>query len=100
MIKQIKYWWYRYQNDGVPSPEEIRDIMRTYPEIFPKFKHVRNTKFEISLRYSYGATIQKLAEDNKVTRERIRQILCGVYRTSKSPERRKELIELQRKMQQ
>lgn len=77
MMRELKNWWFARQN-GYPSKDEMRRILwltNTDPT---------SRTFQIGLAYVQGgATIESVAADFEVTRERVRQVLLKLQRGTK-----------------
>lgn len=72
MIQRIKNWWFLRQN-GHPSKEEIKSLAYKNPQISPKI-------LLAAAQYARGKTLEEIAADQNITRERVRQYLLKYLR--------------------
>ncbi len=78
VLRQIRFWIYRKLNDGMPSREEARRARwnaSTY-----RFAFVLD-------RYSDGRTLEEIAKELEVTRERIRQMVMKGCRQNREKDK-------------
>lgn len=85
VVKKLLFWYHR-KRYGVPSVVEIMDICQKYPYLIRIFKHSLNNRRRIAVYYTVGFTIDEIAKNLNISRERVRQVLYRLYRMSKNPE--------------
>lgn len=74
MTRKLKFWWFRRQN-GYPCKEEFRPIL-----VKSKISTMSRT-YLIGMSYvRWESTLESVAEEFGVTRERVRQVLNKIYR--------------------
>lgn len=80
-MKRLKFWFHRWRNDGLPSPDEVRHYVVMNPDAYRKL----GTKIRPSVSlYWQGVSIGDIAREHNVTRERTRQVILKGYRRLKS----------------
>jgi len=81
-MKRLMYWYWRKYKD-IPHPSEITDLyIKSFPE---SVEDKDNTRWGgVALDYIWyidgKSTIKNIAEDRKVSRERVRQCIWKAYR--------------------
>ena len=77
MVTALKYWWHRRQK-GYPCKDEIADCVLNLESL-----SIRKASFAY-LYLDDRNTIEDVASAMSVTRERVRQVLMGIYYRSKN----------------
>lgn len=92
LLKKLKFWHYRNINDGLPSSEEVSSlgawndlcemIKKSKKEDLGgvKFRPVFRRYVEMAAHYSLGESLEEIAKEHNVTRERVRQCIMKYYR--------------------
>jgi len=77
---KIYNWIYHKRNPDVPAKRDIKE----YAEYSsPRYRYVVDRIWQIALFYSWDLTVEEIAENLNITRERVRQCLWKFYRLNR-----------------
>ena len=93
MITAIKYWYWRRFKHEV-HPDEVRRLV--CDAIIEKGSRAGHRKYQMAALYGQGVSLEDVAKEFNVTRERVRQVAFRIYWDSKRPKDAEYLEKLRR----